>query len=213
MIKLTDLVKTYHTVSRTVYALDKVSLVIPSGSFTAIAGHSGCGKTTLLNILAGYDEYDSGYYFLDDTLMNKGKDFMREGIFTIFQQPSLLPYMNVYENIAMAIRYRHEKVERKYLDELLSRVGLKGYGNFYPHQLSGGQKQRVAIARVLAGNPSMILADEPTGALDKQNALKIMEIFRKLNDDGITIIMVTHDREMAEKADRIIYMEDGHVVD
>lgn len=217
MIKLVDICRTYHLKNQDVKALDGISLEIPDCSFTAITGHSGCGKTTLLNIIAGYDRPDSGLYLYDGRLVNdydeqKMTDFYRHEVSMIFQEFHLLPYLNVYENIRLPLHYQKRRMNDKEMDAVLEQVGLRGYGRFYPHQLSGGQKQRVALARTLVSEVRVVLADEPTGALDRENADNIVKLLKGMKEYGMTVVLVTHDEGIAMMADRIITLENGHVV-
>ncbi|MBR3351371.1 MAG: ABC transporter ATP-binding protein [Erysipelotrichaceae bacterium] len=217
MIKLVDICRTYHLKNQDVKALDGISLEIPDCSFTAITGHSGCGKTTLLNIIAGYDRPDSGLYLYDGRLVNDYDDqqktnFYRHEVSMIFQEFHLLPYLNVYENIRLPLHYQKRRMNDKEMDAVLEQVGLRGYGRFYPHQLSGGQKQRVALARTLVSEVRVVLADEPTGALDRENADNIMKLLKGMKEYGMTVVLVTHDESIAMMADRIITLENGHVV-
>lgn len=217
MIKLVDVCRTYHLKNQDVKALDGISLEIPDCSFTAITGHSGCGKTTLLNIIAGYDRPDSGLYLYDGRLVNdydeqQKTDFYRHEVSMIFQEFHLLPYLNVYENIRLPLHYQKRRMNDKEMDAVLERVGLRGYGRFYPHQLSGGQKQRVALARTLVSEVRVVLADEPTGALDRENADNIVKLLKGMKEYGMTVVLVTHDEGIAMMADRIITLENGHVV-
>lgn len=216
MIELRNICKTYHTVTQDIKALDHLDLTIRDGEFLALVGHSGCGKTTLLNILAGYDSYDCGSYLHDGVAVSRPGAlseslYFRFEIATVFQEYNLLPYLNVRDNIALAARYRKMREGRKKTEELLKRLDLTGMGRMYPHQLSGGQKQRVAIARALMKQPGIILADEPTGALDVSSARNIMNIFRTLNTQGMTIILVTHDLNIARQCQSIAVMEKGNV--
>ena len=217
MIKLSGICKTYQLNNQTIEALKDVDLEVEEGEFVAVSGPSGCGKTTLLNILAGYDIPTRGAYYYNDRLINNLTDrelnqFFREETGAIFQELHLLTYLNVYENICLPSYYRHTNISREQIDELLKLVKLEGCGEMFPHQLSGGQKQRVAIARIMAQNTRLLLADEPTGALDEENSLLVMDIFKQLNERGMTIIMVTHDNNLALQADRVLLMESGHVV-
>lgn len=217
MIKLVDVCRTYHLKNQDVKALDGISLEIPDCSFTAITGHSGCGKTTLLNIIAGYDRPDSGLYLYDGRLVNdydeqQKTDFYRHEVSMIFQEFHLLTYLNVYENIRLPLHYQKRRMNDKEMDAVLERVGLRGYGRFYPHQLSGGQKQRVALARTLVSEVRVVLADEPTGALDRENADNIVKLLKGMKEYGMTVVLVTHDEGIAMMADRIITLENGHVV-
>ena len=216
MIELRNICKTYHTVTQDIKALDRLELTIRDGEFLALVGHSGCGKTTLLNILAGYDSYDCGSYLHDGVAVSRPgalseSAYFRYEIATVFQEYNLLPYLNVRDNIALAARYRKTGESRKKTEELLKRLDLTGMGGMYPHQLSGGQKQRVAIARALMKQPGLILADDPTGALDVSSARNIMNIFRTLNTQGMTIILVTHDLNIARQCQSIAVMEKGNV--
>lgn len=217
MIKLVDICRTYHLKNQDVKALDGISLEIPDGSLTAITGHSGCGKTTLLNIIAGYDRPDSGLYLYDGRLVNdyderQMTDFYRHEVSMIFQEFHLLPYLNVYENIRLPLHYQKRRMNNKEIDAVLGQVGLRGYGRFCPHQLSGGQKQRAALARTLVGEVRVVLADEPTGALDRENADNIVKLLKGMKEYGMTVVLVTHDEDIAMMADRIITLENGHVV-
>ena len=217
MIRLVDIHKTYKAGNNEIKALDGVSLTIEDNSFTAITGHSGSGKTTLLNIMAGYTPCDEGMYIYDNTIVNDYDpstltSFYRHEVGMIFQEFHLLPYLNIYENIRLPLIYQRRKVERSFLDDYLNMVGLKGYGEFRPNQLSGGQKQRVALARTLVSGVRVVLADEPTGALDRKNADNIVRLLSGLRDYGVTVIIVTHDEKIAARAERVIVMENGHVV-
>lgn len=217
MIKLIDVCKTYRVGDNVVKALDHVSLTIEDNSYTAITGHSGSGKTTLLNILAGYTRCDEGMYVYDNSIVNDYDShmltqFYRNEVGMIFQEFHLLPYLSVYENIRLPLIYQKRKVSREFLDRYLEKVGMKSYGDFHPDQLSGGQKQRVALARTLVSGVKVMLADEPTGALDRKNAENIIRLLRNLKEFGVTVIIVTHDEKIAAEAERVIVMENGHVV-
>ncbi len=217
MIKLIEVSRIYQVGKRQIRALDKVSLTIEDNSFVAVTGHSGSGKTTLLNIIAGYDRCDEGLYMYDNSLVNDFDDialtrFYRREMGMIFQEFHLLPYLNVYENIRLPLMYQHKSVTDDYLDRILDSVGIRGYGRSLPSQLSGGQKQRAAIARTLVSGVRTVLADEPTGALDRNNADNIISLLGNLRQYGVTVIMVTHDEMIASRADRIITLENGHVV-
>lgn len=213
MIKLVNITKKYADV----VALDNISLTFEDNSFTAITGPSGCGKTTLLNILAGYDTSFIGKYYYNNDLVNEYSqkqmnEFYRNEVGTVFQEYHLLSYLNVYENISLPAYYSHRPFSKADIDAILEKVDLTGTGERFPDQLSGGQKQRVAIARLLVQNSRILLADEPTGALDRENGIMVMKLLRKLQKEGMTVILVTHDREMAQFADKIYRMENGHVV-
>ena len=217
MIELKNISKSYQTSGQEIKALADLNLKIRDGDFLAVIGHSGCGKTTMLNILAGYDGFDRGTYRYDGMPVKipsngQAPSFLRHQIGMIFQEYHLLPYLSVYDNIALATRYQRSDYGKESIDKLLESLDLRECRNKFPHQLSGGQKQRVAIARVLVRDVRVILADEPTGALDSENAAGIMKIFRTLNDQGMTIVLVTHDLAVAKKCRRIAVMEKGHVV-
>ncbi|MBQ3375422.1 MAG: ABC transporter ATP-binding protein [Erysipelotrichaceae bacterium] len=217
MIELKNISKTYQTSGQEVKALDNLNLQIRDGDFLAVIGHSGCGKTTMLNIMAGYDGFDRGTYLYDGMPVRmpssgQAPSFLRHQIGMIFQEYHLLPYLSVYDNIALATRYQRSDCGKENIERLLDNLDLRECRNKYPHQLSGGQKQRVAIARVLVRDVRVILADEPTGALDGENAAGIMKIFGTLNSQGMTIILVTHDLAIAKRCRRIAVMEKGHVV-
>ncbi|MBR0230029.1 MAG: ABC transporter ATP-binding protein [Erysipelotrichaceae bacterium] len=213
MIKLVNVTKKYGNV----IALDNISMTFEENSFTAITGPSGCGKTTLLNILAGYDRSFFGKYYYNDDLVNEYSqkqmnEFYRSEVGTVFQEFHLLSYLSVYENISLPAYYSHRPVSKADVNAVLEKVDLMGIGERFPDQLSGGQKQRVAIARLLMQNSRVLLADEPTGALDRENGIMVMNLLKKLKKEGMTVILVTHDREMAQYADTIYRMENGHVV-
>lgn len=218
VVKCKNLVKIYRTADN-FRALDGVSLHIKQGEFVSVMGPSGCGKSTLLNILGLLDEPNQGEYFLNgvptaemtDNVRSKTR---RENIGFIFQSFNLMPKLSVLENIALPIRYtdtpRKDILPRA--RELAARVGLESKINSTPLQLSGGQCQRVACARALVNRPSLILADEPTGNLDSKASKDILDLLLSLNQNGMTIIMVTHDPKIAESTHRLIRMKDGKIV-
>ena len=200
----------------TVNVLKDINLSVDKGEYIAIMGPSGSGKTTLMNIIGCLDIQTSGEYLLEEQDVSKVNDdkmseIRNEKIGFVFQQFHLLPKLNAMENVALPLLYRgYEKEERmKLASEALEKVGLGERKKFMPNQLSGGQCQRVAIARAIAGNPILLLADEPTGALDTKSGEQVMELFKKLNDEGATIIMITHEQEIAEHANKIYYIRDG----
>ena len=218
VVKCKHLVKIYHTADN-LRALDGVSLHIKQGEFVSVMGPSGCGKSTLLNMLGLLDEPNQGEYFLNgvptaDMTDNVRSKTRRENIGFIFQSFNLMPKLSVLENIALPIRYtdtpRKDILPRA--RELAARVGLESKINNTPLQLSGGQCQRVACARALVNRPSLILADEPTGNLDSKASKDILDLLLSLNQNGMTIIMVTHDPKIAESTHRIIRMKDGKIV-
>ncbi len=218
VVKCKNLVKIYRTADN-FRALDGVSLHIKQGEFVSVMGPSGCGKSTLLNILGLLDEPNQGEYFLNgvptaDMTDNVRSKTRRENIGFIFQSFNLMPKLSVLENIALPIRYtdtpRKDILPRA--RELAARVGLESKINNTPLQLSGGQCQRVACARALVNRPSLILADEPTGNLDSKASKDILDLLLSLNQNGMTIIMVTHDPKIAESTHRLIRMKDGKIV-
>ncbi len=218
VVKCKNLVKIYRTADN-FRALDGVSLHIKQGEFVSVMGPSGCGKSTLLNMLGLLDEPNQGEYFLNgvptaDMTDNVRSKTRRENIGFIFQSFNLMPKLSVLENIALPIRYtdtpRKDILPRA--RELAARVGLESKINSTPLQLSGGQCQRVACARALVNRPSLILADEPTGNLDSKASKDILDLLLSLNQNGMTIIMVTHDPKIAESTHRIIRMKDGKIV-
>ncbi|MBD5479837.1 MAG: ABC transporter ATP-binding protein [Lachnospiraceae bacterium] len=197
-------------------ALKGVSLSIAQGEFVAVTGRSGCGKSTLLNIMGGMDRQTSGEYLfrgekIDDMNARALARFRNQSIGFVFQAFYLAKELTAADNVAMPLGYAHVRSrERKQrAEEALTAVGLGTKFHARPSQLSGGEQQRVAIARAIINHPAVLLADEPTGNLDCENGQKIMNLLHRLHDDGLTIVMVTHDLALAEQADRIIYMEDG----
>ena len=201
-----------------VKALDDVSISIHQGEFVAIIGTSGSGKSTLLNMLGGLDRPTSGSVKVDRFELGKLKDedltvFRRQRIGFIFQNYHLIPTYTVIQNVIMPLLmrgYEHEEAQEMCMDTI-EMLGLKERINHKPNELSGGQKQRVAIARALVGEPAILLADEPTGALDSKSGKKVLKLFRKLNDMGNTIVMITHDLEVAKAAKRVVKIVDGEI--
>lgn len=216
MIELKNISKKFYIGSEEIKALDDVDLTIEKGDFIAIIGPSGSGKSTLMNILGLLDVPDSGEYILDGTAVNKLKEnelavIRNKKIGFIFQNFNLLTKMNAIENVQLPLMYRgmEDKESKKIAYEVLAQVGLKGREKHLPSQLSGGQQQRVAIARAIAGKPEIILADEPTGALDSKTSLEIMQKLKELNENGQTIILITHDITVAKQAKKIVKILDG----
>ena len=216
IVDIKNVNKDYVQEKMTVNVLKDINLSVDKGEYIAIMGPSGSGKTTLMNIIGCLDIQTSGEYLLEEQDVSKVNDdkmseIRNEKIGFVFQQFHLLPKLNAMENVALPLLYRgYEKEERmKLASEALEKVGLGERKKFMPNQLSGGQCQRVAIARAIAGNPILILADEPTGALDTKSGEQVMELFKKLNDEGATIIMITHEQEIAEHANKIYYIRDG----
>ena len=220
MIKVENLCKSFRTEDVETIALNNVSFTVEDGEFVAIMGPSGCGKSTLLNILGLLDNPTSGKYFLGNhevaNLKEKERTDVRKGeIGFVFQSFNLIDELNVEENIDLQLKYlgigKAERKER--VLDILRKVKLSHRAKHYPHQLSGGQQQRVAIARAVVGKPSIILADEPTGNLDSKNGMEVMQLLSELNEEGTTIVMVTHSKHDATYASRIINLFDGQVVD
>jgi putative ABC transport system ATP-binding protein len=220
LISLDKISKIYHMEEVDVPALRGVTADIASGEFVAIMGHSGSGKSTLLNLLGCLDRPDAGTYLLDGEEVSRLNSdqlarIRNSKIGFVFQNFNLLPRTSAVENVELPLYYgpRMSSQERRArATALLSRIGLKDRLNHHPGQLSGGQQQRVAIARALVNNPPLILADEPTGNLDSRSSEDIMALFQELNRDGITIVMVTHEPDIARYAKRVITMRDGEIV-
>jgi putative ABC transport system ATP-binding protein len=216
-----DVHKTYHTGDVDVHAVRGVSLEIQHGEFVALMGASGSGKSTLMNILGCLDRPTSGRYVLDDadvSALDRDQlaDIRNHKLGFVFQSFNLLPRTSARENVELPLLYGTRNLTnaqlRKKADAVLSSVGLAGREDHHPSQLSGGQQQRVAIARALVNDPEVVLADEPTGNLDSRTSVEIMGIFQQLNDHGITIIMVTHEQDIASYARRNVVMRDGVIM-
>ncbi|MDK2807472.1 MAG: putative transport system ATP-binding protein [Clostridiales bacterium] len=219
LIELKDICKYYESGGETVRANDGISLTIERGEFVAIIGKSGSGKSTTMNIIGALDVPTSGEYWLNGINVSKMKDdelakVRNEMLGFIFQQYYLLTKLSVIENVELPLLYADvmPKERRKRAMEALHAVGLEDKWNKYPNQLSGGQQQRVSIARALAGNPSLILADEPTGALDSKTTRDVLGFLKKLHQEGNTIVLITHDQSVAVEADRIVNIMDGKVL-
>jgi putative ABC transport system ATP-binding protein len=218
LIAAEKLVKLYRMGDETVHALDGVSFIIPRGDYCAIVGPSGSGKSTLMNIIGGLDTPTGGRIVINGADIAKLDDeglaaFRNRTIGFIFQSFNLLARQTALENVELPMIYAGAPVKerREEAEALLARVGLGERMSHRPTQLSGGQQQRVAIARALAGKPALLLADEPTGALDTQTGKDIMALFEELNAEGVTIVIVTHDHEVAARAKRTIEMRDGRI--
>jgi putative ABC transport system ATP-binding protein len=220
MLRMRHISKTFKTDLVQTHALRDFSLEIDEGDFVAVTGPSGSGTTTFLNIAGLLESFDAGSYQLDDQSVAglKDRDLSRlrnEKIGFIFQNFNLIPDLNVFDNVDVPLRYRGFSAgeRRERIEQALERVGLAGRPRHLPSQLSGGQQQRVGIARALAGRPRFLLADEPTGNLDSQMAEGVLELLDEINQAGTTIIMVTHDPDLAEHARRQIRVKDGQIQD
>jgi len=220
MIEIKDLHKSYKMGSNSLHVLKGINFKVEEGELVAIMGSSGSGKSTLLNILGMLDGADSGAYTLDGVPIKnlsetKAAQYRNKFLGFIFQSFNLINYKSALENVALPLYY--QKVPRKERQEkamkYLERVGLKPWADHLPSELSGGQKQRVAIARAMAAEPKVLLADEPTGALDSTTSYEVMDLIQKINDDGNTILVVTHEEDIAHMCKRIVHLKDGIIVE
>lgn len=220
MISLSNIVKSYKVGQHRLEVLKHINLEIGPGELVSIMGSSGSGKSTLLNILGILDDYDSGIYKLDNTEIRNLKErkaafYRNQFIGFVFQSFNLLSFKNAMENVALPLYY--QKISRKKRNkvalEYLDMVGLKDWAEHMPSEMSGGQKQRVAIARSLISKPKIILADEPTGALDSKTSIEVMDIFKEVNKQGMTVLVVTHENEISALTDRVIHLKDGRIID
>ena len=219
MLRLSKVNKYYKVGTHSLHVLRDIEVEVADGEFVAIMGASGSGKSTLLNILGILDEYDSGEYWLGDTLIRdlsekRSAHYRNRFIGFVFQSFNLLPFKTALENVALPLYYQgvSRRKRNAIAMQYLERVGLRDWAEHVPAEMSGGQKQRVAIARSLIGKPRLILADEPTGALDSETSKQIMDLMTEINQSGITVLIVTHDPEVAVRCQRTIRLKDGKVV-
>jgi putative ABC transport system ATP-binding protein len=219
MIQLTEITKVYRTDEVETLALNKVTLHVAKGEFVSIMGPSGCGKSTLLNVLGLLDRTESGSYLFGTTELTTVSEkersrFRKENMGFVFQNFNLIDELSVFENIELPLIYAKVNVKdrRQRVEEMLERMNLTGRRNHFPQQLSGGQQQRVAVSRALINKPGLILADEPTGNLDSSHGNEVMELLCELNENGTTIVMVTHSPHDAGFSQRIIFLKDGMVL-
>jgi putative ABC transport system ATP-binding protein len=220
VIRIEKLNKSYEMGKSALHVLKDVDLAIEAGEMVSIMGSSGSGKSTLLNVLGILDDYDTGAYHLDGTLIRdlgerKAAEYRNRFIGFVFQSFNLIGFKTALENVALPLYYQGVPRRRRNRTamEYLERVGLADWSEHRPSEMSGGQKQRVAIARALIAKPRLILADEPTGALDTETSYELMDLLREINQTGITMLIVTHEHDIAERTDRVVRLRDGRVAD
>ncbi|QAR30961.1 ABC transporter ATP-binding protein [Ornithobacterium rhinotracheale] len=220
MIDIQDLNKSYKMGKNSLHVLKGIDLQVDKGEFVAIMGSSGSGKSTLLNIIGMLDEHDTGTYDLDGVRIEKLSEkkaahYRNKFLGFIFQSYNLINFKNVVENVALPLYYQNMSRKKRYEIAMhyLDKVGLVPWAKHMPNELSGGQKQRVAIARALAANPKLLLADEPTGALDSVTSQEVMRLIQQINDEGKTILMVTHEDDIAHMCKRIVRLKDGVILE
>ncbi len=219
MIKLVNLHKSYPMGKESLHVLKGLNLHIKEGEFVSIMGSSGSGKSTLLNIVGLLDSHDEGEYYLNGQLIEnldekKAAILRNKFLGFIFQSFNLITYKNALENVALPLYYKGigRKERQKIAMEYLDKVGLTEWANHLPSEMSGGQKQRVAIARALVTNPKVVLADEPTGALDSSTSHSVMELLKEINREGMTVFVITHEEDIAAETDRIVRLKDGIII-
>ena len=220
MIVIKDLNKSYEMGQNSLHVLKGLNLTVKNGELISIMGSSGSGKSTLLNILGLLDSYDTGTYYLNNLLMEdlsetKAAYYRNKFFGFVFQSFNLIAFKNAQENIALPLYYQGISRKRRNMIsmEYLEKVGLRDWAHHLPSELSGGQKQRIAIARALVTKPKVILADEPTGALDSQTSIEVMELLTQVNQEGITVIIVTHEHDISQMTNRIIRLRDGIIIE